>query len=215
MILLKKLLRFKKLFMKSILLIFTLLIFIIGEAFASPNSSTHSNVTDALSDPTNTYVLTRPNVSGTIATLSGGVLPVANGGTGLSAAGLLGNILTSNGTNWVSSPPSGSSVFNGSDLALAVSDTIAIDPTSRFQRWQVQGNSGPVALSSTPFSGGVLDGTEIVVFGNDNTNTVEFTNNDIAGGCILNGNAVLLRYFMITFIYNASLDRFIEKSRSF
>lgn len=34
-----------------------------------------------------------------------GVLPTANGGTGLSASGASGNILTSNGTVWTSAPP--------------------------------------------------------------------------------------------------------------
>ena len=34
-----------------------------------------------------------------------GVLPAVNGGTGLSSPGTSGNVLTSNGTNWVSSAP--------------------------------------------------------------------------------------------------------------
>ena len=34
-----------------------------------------------------------------------GVLPTANGGTGLSAAGTLGNVLTSDGSIWTSAPP--------------------------------------------------------------------------------------------------------------
>ena len=38
-----------------------------------------------------------------------GILPRANGGTGLSAAGATGNVLTSNGTDWVSSAPAGQS----------------------------------------------------------------------------------------------------------
>ena len=41
-----------------------------------------------------TYANLQSNVSG--------VLPVANGGTGLNAAGTSGNVLTSNGTTWVS-----------------------------------------------------------------------------------------------------------------
>lgn len=45
--------------------------------------------------------------SGTIAmTYSGTALPAANGGTGLTSAGTAGNVLTSNGTAWVSSAPS-------------------------------------------------------------------------------------------------------------
>ena len=41
-----------------------------------------------------------------------GTLPVANGGTGVTSPGASGNILTSNGTSWVSSTPSGVSSFN-------------------------------------------------------------------------------------------------------
>lgn len=36
-----------------------------------------------------------------------GVLPTANGGTGLSSPGTSGNVLTSNGSAWVSSPSGG------------------------------------------------------------------------------------------------------------
>jgi hypothetical protein len=39
-------------------------------------------------------------------TYSGTALPAANGGTGLTSAGTAGNVLTSNGTAWVSSAPS-------------------------------------------------------------------------------------------------------------
>jgi hypothetical protein len=46
--------------------------------------------------------------SGTLAiSLSGTALPAANGGTGLTASGTNGNVLTSDGTTWVSSAPSG------------------------------------------------------------------------------------------------------------
>ena len=44
--------------------------------------------------------------SGTLAiSLSGTALPAANGGTGLTSPGTSGNVLTSNGTGWVSSAP--------------------------------------------------------------------------------------------------------------
>lgn len=47
--------------------------------------------------------------SGTLTlTYSGTALPVANGGTGLTAVGTSGNILTSNGSAWVSSAPASS-----------------------------------------------------------------------------------------------------------
>ena len=41
-----------------------------------------------------------------------GTLAVASGGTGLTAAGTSGNVLTSNGTDWVSSAPSGGGPTN-------------------------------------------------------------------------------------------------------
>ena len=45
-----------------------------------------------------------------------GTLPTANGGTNVSSAGASGNVLTSDGTNWVSSTPAagGSGLFNTS-----------------------------------------------------------------------------------------------------
>jgi hypothetical protein len=58
-----------------------------------------------------------------------GVLPPANGGTGLSAPGTTGNVLTSNGTAWVSSAPTaGGSVTSvsgsGSANGLSLSGTV-------------------------------------------------------------------------------------------
>jgi hypothetical protein len=151
-----------------------------------------------------------------------GVLPTANGGTGLSAAGTLGNVLTSDGTNWISSPSGGGgggsvNLFNSSDLTLTASDQISLSVVTGnvIQKWRIQGNAAPITMSTTPFIGTVADGTEIKLIGNDNTNTVEFTNNDIAGGCILNGNAILLKYYFITLVYDLALDRYIEKSRNF
>lgn len=44
-----------------------------------------------------------------------GTLPVANGGTGLTSAGSSGNVLTSNGTSWVSSAP----VYPGAGIAVS------------------------------------------------------------------------------------------------
>jgi hypothetical protein len=148
-----------------------------------------------------------------------GILPRANGGTGLSAAGTIGNVLTSDGTDWISSPAVGGSVnlFNSSDLTLTAGDQIALSVVSGdvIQKWLVKSNSGAITMSTTPFLGVVADGTEIQIIGTSDTDTVELTNNDIAGGCILNGNAILQRFWFITVVYNATLDRYIEKSRSF
>jgi hypothetical protein len=49
--------------------------------------------------------------SGTLAiTYSGTALPASNGGTGLTTAGTTGNVLTSNGSAWVSSAPVSSNI---------------------------------------------------------------------------------------------------------
>jgi hypothetical protein len=48
--------------------------------------------------------LTLPATSGTLLQ-SGTAVTVAQGGTGLTTAGTLGNVLTSDGTNWTSSAP--------------------------------------------------------------------------------------------------------------
>ena len=59
--------------------------------------------------------------SGTLAmTYSGTALPVANGGTGLTAVGTSGNVLTSNGSVWVSSTPAASGVTKGQSIAFAM-----------------------------------------------------------------------------------------------
>jgi hypothetical protein len=49
-----------------------------------------------------------------------GVLPRAAGGTGLSAAGASGNVLTSNGTDWVSSAPAASGITVGKAIAMSI-----------------------------------------------------------------------------------------------
>lgn len=49
---------------------------------------------------------------------SAGVLDATNGGTGLSAPGADGNILTSNGTVWVSATPSGISTSKAVAMAI-------------------------------------------------------------------------------------------------
>ena len=49
-----------------------------------------------------------------------GVLPVANGGTGISAAGTSGNVLTSDGTNWTSATPASSGITAGKSISFAL-----------------------------------------------------------------------------------------------
>jgi hypothetical protein len=57
----------------------------------------------------------------TLTTDVSGVLPAANGGTGLSSPGTAGNVLTSTGTGWTSSPAPGStSITAGKSIAFSM-----------------------------------------------------------------------------------------------
>ena len=75
-----------------------------GGSVNSVNASAPLNSTGGLN----------PNISLT------GIVPVANGGTGLSVPGTSGNVLTSNGSAWISSAPSGaSSTFSKETFVLS------------------------------------------------------------------------------------------------
>jgi hypothetical protein len=75
-------------------------------------SLTSGNVTTALGyTPYNStnpagYITSSASITGTSANVTGTVA-VANGGTGLTSSGPSGNVLTSNGTGWISSPAAG------------------------------------------------------------------------------------------------------------
>jgi hypothetical protein len=89
-------------------------------AWTTPNAGTVTSV--GMSVPS--FLSVTPasiTSSGTFAvTLSGTALPVANGGTNLTAVGSSGNVLTSNGTAWVSSPPAASGITTGKAIAMAM-----------------------------------------------------------------------------------------------
>ena len=83
-----------------------------NKTLTAPIISSISN-TGTLTLPTSTDTLvgraTTDTLTNKTLSLSGntitGTLPVANGGTNLSATGASGNVLTSNGTAWVSQAP--------------------------------------------------------------------------------------------------------------
>lgn len=77
-----------------------------------------------------------------------GVLPRANGGTGLSTAGTSGNLLTSNGTDWVSSAPATSGTVTS--VALSVPATSIFGVTG-----SPVTSSGTLGLTTTGTSGGI------------------------------------------------------------
>jgi hypothetical protein len=78
-------------------------------------------------------VLTLPTVTGTLLSTTGGALTASQGGTGLTSPGTNGNVLTSNGTTWVSSTPAPSgtvtSVATGNGLqggTITTSGTLSL-----------------------------------------------------------------------------------------
>ena len=89
--------------------------------------------------------------------------------------------------------------------------------TALVQYRPVVGDAGAQAASTTPFGtgGGWANGTEIILRGTNDTNTVLITHNDAAKGAILNGNAVLAKNNVLTLVYDSTDDRWIEVSRNF
>ena len=84
---------------------------------------TSGSVTISAPAVAGTPTLTLPTTSGTILT-SGTAVTAAQGGTGLTSVGTSGNVLTSNGTAWVSSAPAASGpvlklITDSTDIALA------------------------------------------------------------------------------------------------
>lgn len=104
--------------------------------------------------------------------------------------------------------------LQSSDLTLTASDTLAISLTHYNQTWLVQGNAGPVTMSTTPFGAtDPVDGAEIVLIGNLDASSVTFVVNDAANGIIGYG-FTLGRGMVGTVKYNATLDRYVVKSIS-
>jgi hypothetical protein len=95
---------------------------------------------------------------------------------------------------------------------LTASGTISSSTTDYRQLRHVQGTSGPTTVSTTPFGtgGDWKDGTEIVLVGNHNDDTVIVPFNDAANGCVGNFNEIeLTKYKTATFIWSSSLTRWI------
>lgn len=100
--------------------------------------------------------------------------------------------------------------------SISASGEVSSSTVQQFQYRRVQGDAAPVSASSTPFgsTGGWLDGTTIRLVGVDDTNTVTISNNDASKGCLLNGEAVLKRGYVLELQYDSVLDRFIEINRN-
>jgi hypothetical protein len=106
---------------------------------------TSGSVTISAPAVAGTTVLTLPTTNGTVIVGTGGITGVAQGGTGLSSVGTSGNVLTSNGTAWVSSAPAASGpvlkfVTDSTDIALTA------DPSSTYYNF---GSSFSVSIPTT------------------------------------------------------------------
>ena len=98
--------------------------------------------------------------SGTLAlAYSGTALPAANGGTGLTSAGTNGNILTSNGTTWVSqAPSSASATYTRTSFTATVGQTtFSVTYTAPY----IQVYQNGVMLNATDYT--ATNGTSVVL----------------------------------------------------
>jgi hypothetical protein len=95
--------------------------------------------------------------------------------------------------------------------SVTAGGTISLSLTDNRQMRHVQGNAAAVDASLTPFgSSAPKDGTEVLLVGNDDTNTVSLTYNDAAKGLVGNFTTIELgKYATIICVYSQSLDRWI------
>lgn len=102
-------------------------------------------------------------------------------------------------------------------LSLPANGQLTLNEYSTRQLLVLQGATMAVTLDLQPFGTSVfpVNGSEIILMGYDNTNTVRVNHNDSQYGCLLNGDAILQKGFMIGLIYDETLERYIERTRNF
>lgn len=100
--------------------------------------------------------------------------------------------------------------------AIAEGAKIALEAGKKNQTLLVSGATAARSANVVPFSGTPLDGMIIRLMGTDAANTLKLSYEDNAGGCILNGDEVILgRFDYLNLIYLQDLDRYIEIGRNF
>lgn len=102
------------------------------------------------------------------------MVPVASGGTGLGAAGASGNLMTSNGSGWVSAPPA----TNGTVTNVSVATANGLAGST------ANAGSTPVVTLSTTASGMLKGMSGAIVGANSGTDYAPAT----AGIALLKGN---------------------------
>jgi hypothetical protein len=146
-----------------------------------------------------------------------GLLPQANGGLGSTTPGAINNVLTSNGTNWISSPVAVPLTVYGSTgtpkniIAANGFDASIITSFASANIVFAQGNGGAVNISAADQ---IIDGTaigqEVKIIGRSNTNTIQMNDGN---NLKLNGIAILGLNDYIQLIWDGS--DWIEQTRNF
>ena len=115
-----------------------------------------------------------------------------------------------NGTGWA--PIGGGGFAVTSVASISAGGTISSSTTDQRQLRHIQGNAAAVDLSSTPFGavGGWRDGTEMLLIGNDDANSVTLVYNDAAKGAVGNFSRIeMTKFKSVLLVYSSSLDRWI------
>lgn len=117
-----------------------------------------------------------------------------------------------NGTAW--QPIGGGGYVVTAVQSVTASGSISSSTSDQRQMRHVQGNAAAVTTSTTPFgnTGGWKDGTEILLIGNSDTNSVSIGYNDAAKGIIGNFSTIeITNGKTVECVYSSSLDRWLVK----
>ena len=146
-----------------------------------------------------------------------GLLPQANGGLGSTTPGAINNVLTSNGTSWISSPvavPLTVYGSTGSPVNIIAANGFNAAIITSFASSNIvfaQGNGGAVNISAADQ---IIDGTavgqEIKIIGRSATNTIQMNDGN---NLKLNGIAILGLNDYIQLIWDGT--DWIEQGRNF
>ena len=143
-----------------------------------------------------TDTLTNKTISGSANTITNvalatgvtGTLPVANGGTGVTAAGASGNVLTSDGTNWTSTAPSGG---GGSEMdfvatgAIANGVAVALNSNGTISQVDPAGYPTQVGSASTYYNNASNDGGRVAWDPVNEKICITYTNSSNYPSCVM------------------------------
>ena len=101
--------------------------------------------------------------------------------------------------------------------SIGAAGEVTLNTINQMQRRKVVSSGGSLTASVTPFGsvGGWMDGTNIRLKGDSDTNTIKFTHDDNDYGMILNGSAELKKHMHLTIEWDESELRWYEISRNF